>query len=281
MEFSLLMSKREPIFIRLIYGFYTDDISVLEKPCTAAAISLILIHKELNHVPKEILQIIIMNLWELRSSFVNDLNIYYRPMYSKDLKDELYVGFDYDHISDIFVDSPSIYSGQFRLSGGAPPQEIIDSYSKHFPDLKLTNYALLQNAYTSHYASGNIMYGYYVNYDGVSNWDELHDLFYRDDTVLDLEIVGVDHASSKHKCELFIGITLGSISGVEDCDDAENNAKALSKIYEPVKIPSKQEILKELNIKLANEEINSCLSEKHFSSYPVLTFVPTMCYCCT
>lgn len=150
------------IFIKLIYGFTNEDkLSLLDGLCRKAVRSLQLIYKFqvsiLSTLPEEIMKMISVDIWKSRSTYITNFDVFHRSMYGVDHDGETYLGFSYGIISNIFEESPEVFAGKFCLSQVEPPSQIVELYGKHFPHISMKSYALLQGAYTSHYASGNIM----------------------------------------------------------------------------------------------------------------------------
>lgn len=272
------MSIKKHIFIRLVYGFAGDNTSsIIEMPCRRAILCLLTIHQFSNdsiisQIPKEIILIIAKQLWDFRQSFVAPLNVFYRPMYNKDYIGEPYYGFDYGHVVNIFKESQAISAGTYQLSSAEVPIEIVNLYSKYFHGIEMKRYALLQNVYTSHYASGYVMYGYYFVDDMSIGIEKDHEEIEVDGITLSV-IICIAHTANYY--ENFIGIEMGKFQGTESDEEAEHNAMIIHNKYIPPIIPSRERILDCLN------KNSMRVTDNQLDLFPMMSFVPTMCYCCT
>lgn len=299
--------KSNKVFIRLMHGFCLDELycplciedcvdcvghdkykekyDFINEPCRNAIFCFLCIRKYrrsiLNTLPKEIMQIIVHKVWKDRSTFLSfEFETHHRYMYGHRDTDT-YIGFTYDIIPSIF-DTPSfVYGGEYCISNAAPPHGVVETYKKFFPKyIPSSIYILDGDIYTSHYVHGDIMYGFFFNisYEG----DEIHKSFLLDENKFDIRAIS-HNLNCKYK--YFVGVTLNSIDGVEIPDTSIENGKKCHEKYnfkymKPIS-HLKNEIIKHIlkhaeDVTYHTEDYNMDMHE-----YPILGFIPQMCYCCT
>ena len=254
--------------------------SVLSIPCIKAISCLLQVYKSrtclFSKLPEDVFDHILLLLWSsFELSFVDDIKSYYRPMYGTDFMKERYLGFDFYHHKLSNRSLYDVYEGIYCLCPSQPPKLIQDIYQKHYGDVvNLEAFALIQNAYTSHYVSGNIMYGYYFNVED-------DDCLSSHSLDANLEIVIIDHLYKnedhfKNEDYLyFVGVILDEIDGVEKPKDAARNATVYQKRYDTKDIENLLPPYEDIAVLLDD------LSYINMTHYPVITFIPTMCSCCT
>jgi len=286
-QMSIPKKKKEQKHIKLIYGFviidkddycFRDLDKIIHEPVIKAIQYFTLIKKFRNKgiielINKDIIDIICKKLWQRRKLFFDKkfIDVFYRPMYGKPLEEEPYIGFEYDRVGDIFKDCMSIMNGKFQLSGATPPDDVVDFYKKYYPNKELRKFALIQEVHTSHYVSGHIMFGYTIKVHDENCELDVHTHYD------DIDLYGIDHVS-KRDYNFFIGKEIEYFNGIEQPEDAVLFAEFIHKVYKPIKenLLSRQDVIKILQNRY---ELNE--SEMTLSDFPILTFIPTMCYCCT
>src|SRR5205814_4568518 len=98
----------------------------------------------------------------VNNEVISPFNKYSLPMYGNSTKGEVFIGYEYDRINGLY-DIPRTTDSCLQLSSKKVPGEIKKQFKELYPDSKPKTYALIQNVYTSHYADGKIMFGYWVN----------------------------------------------------------------------------------------------------------------------
>lgn len=274
-------SKKKQIYHSLIYGFSEVD-KMIYQPCKNAVYELLLLKKYsdciLSKIPKDLLLMICNILLDEKSSFLDNdyFQIHSRIMYNNPC--EYYYGFEYGRIDNIFVDAPAVFNGSLQLSNAKPPQEVIDYYEKHFggfgcESARPKHFALLQNVYTTHYACGYIMFGYSIKPEKFADEYDHPSL-----GVIDNECTFTDLSHvSKRDYIYFIGTIIACFDGIEDSEGAEVLAEKLKDKY----VPPKNFISRDRILKILTDKYRFPLGQFEISHYPILTFIPTMCYCCT
>ncbi len=264
-------------FHRLVYGFDDENNADVDiyGPCRKAILTFLMIRSLrsscMNLINKQIILIIAKIIWSDRSTFL-DLKQFYIPMYGTNDSNKVY-GFEFGRINELFDNPSFVYNGELRLNTALPPVEIIDMYTKHFPKVKMHSHAMIQNVYTSHYACGSIMYGYWFEIEDKDDDGYQYEIEITTDITLDdnkIEFVNVSHTCMVGNTNRFCGIELCYIGGVECSDDMIEWHNMFSRTYKPVKILTPEEIEKRCDAII-----------KITLKYPILTFIPTMCYCCT
>lgn len=226
------------------------------------------------------------------SNHGNPFRKYYLPMYGcDDVGEGGFIGFEYGRVNGLFDNFNPSYNGRLCFNTAEVPREIIQLFKERYPNRQAKCYALLQNAYTSHYACGEIMYGYAITLNESDPGEDADTLNDHTHTKLEgdlsgkLQIVEVGHnmdtsSAQRSSCsyDYFVGTSINGFTTCEDNDGCEKLAEELSTQYRaPHDFPSKEEIQTILD-KIGGTEKPIKYS---LSFLPMLVFVQTMCYCCT
>lgn len=198
------------------------------------------------------------------------------------------------------------------MSLADPHNHIIESYEKYFPMYKPSRiYILDGDIYTSHYVNGDIMYVKILSFSYLTNILIRYGFYFNvksEEYVeaniivngIQLVVCNVGH-NLNSKYEKFVGISLDSVEGVENAHNSMQNAGIFHKRYVYSEIVKKygdmtnlkKDIIKEIaNLyteygnENGNENGNGNAGEVKeedvvIHEYPILAFVPLMCYCCT
>lgn len=200
-------------------------------------------------------------------------------LYGYSDKGEKFIGFEYGRIYNLYDKLHYSYGDKLSFTQSKVPEEIKLLFKETYPKLKGSSHAIIQNVRCSHYTSGNVMHGYWIKVDEVS--DELHEAAmgakmetYGFDN---LEIMNVGHNmtdTNSVPSEYFIGTTLKCFTPNEGDTDHKKLAKQLSKTYYSAdsKLPERDIILKVLH------NINPNIT---IIQVPMLCLIQGMCYCCT
>jgi hypothetical protein len=300
-----------PVFIRLVYGFCLEDLysdvnnrglqvnyrelnEFLHEPCKKAIVCFLLIKKYrksiLDNVPKEIIQMIVKKVWQDREVFLPfHFEQHHRFMYGhRDI--DTYLGITYDIIPSIFDQPSFVYGGEYCISKAAPPPAAVEIYQKFFPGYIASSiYILDGDIYTSHYVSGDIMYGFFFNISDVDcslySCEYVYETLVLDDNIF--VIRNIAH-NLKSKYRYFAGIVLDSIDGVEQPNDSIENGERCHKKYDLSTLNPIDHLKNEIAAYLINHlkndnssHVNSLIDCVEIHPYPILGFIPGMCYCCT
>lgn len=214
---------------------------------------------------------------------------YYVDMYGQ--HEDTIIGFEFGGIVGIFDNPPSVFDGELIFSKAKPPQEIIDLFKITYPNEEPECHAIIQGVYTYHYATGVIAYGYWI--EPLDDLDDLDDnsnnepdiepvedpLFEASCCIHSknyegLELYNVAHTSETE--QFFIGQKISDMGYSELGGGTMELYENLTKSYKPCVIPKKEDVLKFLK-----DEFDIPGDKIKLSYFPVLTFIPTMCYCCT
>jgi hypothetical protein len=106
--------------------------------------------------------------------------------------------------------------------------------------------------------------------------ENIHDSTFKIDSH-EWEVVQIGH-NFVSKYEYFVGITLDIIVGVSGPDDSFENANTIHKKYQVSDDLMNHFSTNETKV-LDHFELSR--NEMATHEYPVLAFIPTMCYCCT
>lgn len=196
---------------------------------------------------------------------------YYLPLYGNPHSGECIIGFEYNRVYGLYDNLHYSYT-KLNIVDNEVPNDIITLFEKCYPNLKGTTHAIIQDVYTSHYASGVIMCGYWIlnEYDYVN--DELFDISMKETFLDNLTIHCLGHNMKDCPSQYFIGRILSHLSSNEAEDNHHDLAEELSQTYTQISIPSKDKILSELH------KISTDIT---ISIIPSIVLLQTMCYCCT
>lgn len=206
------------------------------------------------------------------------------PMYGNDNGgNEVYIGFEYDRIYDLYKHMKPIYNGKLSFSQATPPQSIIDLFNETYPSKTGTIFALIQDVYTSHYVDGIIITGYPINKPIIENKDS------DEDEDFDYMIDNATYITDEYGCRIFnvgaghnmntpftffYGKEIANLPTNEDSNEAHTLAKTLNTVYEfkSTDLPTREDCLKKIH------KIDSRFS---LNELPIMVMIQTMCYCCT
>jgi len=197
---------------------------------------------------------------------------YTLPMYgAPDGGDDEFIGFEYGRIYGLYDNLHYAYDGSLKLTNCSVPSSIKELFNITYPLVIGKCYAIIQDVYTSHYANGNIAYGYWIFTDNDETCDKLSDMSYNESTG-DINVLCPGHNMKNIPSQYFYGKIIKRLPENECSDDCEKLAKQLCKSYTSINIPSRDNMLEELhqidpNIKL--------------STIPIIVLLEGMCYCCT
>ena len=264
----------------------------LSTPCKTAIVTFLCIKKYalsvLSNVPKDIILMISKKVWDDRKNFLPfKLEKHSRFMYGRRDTDT-YVGVTYDILQSVFNHPTFVYSGEFCMSTAEPQQSVVRSYKKFFPKYVPSKiYILDGDIYTSHYVAGEIMYGFFFNV----NSDEYIDGNIRVNDI-DFRISQVGH-NLESKYDKFIGICLDSVDGVDSPVVSMENANVFHNKFSFANIADKyghiddmKDFIKKEIIDLyidmqADGDGDGSVIDVDIHDYPIIGFIPQMCYCCT
>lgn len=199
---------------------------------------------------------------------------YALPMYGNPYGGEKFIGFEYGRIYGLYDKVHYTYGDTLSFTSATVPDNIKSLFEETYPTLKGTCHAIIQNVYTSHYTSGSIMYGYWINQ--INNEDKILDIVYGAEMETygyDIQIKEIGHNMS-NSVQFFIGVNIKEFVANEGDRDHEKLAEQLTKAYSTTnsKLPERDVILRILrNI---DPQIN-------LSQLPMLCLLQNMCYCCT
>ena len=311
---NLQKYTNESVFIRLVYGFCLEELEIKGKgmacdnpgtiidefyqsfdkfisaPCRMAILCFLCIKKYsqsiLSNVPRDIIFMISKKVWDDRNTFLPlNMETHRRYMYGRRDTDT-YIGVTYNIIRSVFDHPTFVYGGEFCMSYSEPQSSVIELYQKFFPNyIPSKIYILDGDIYTSHYVYGDIMYGFYFNvtletYIGSEN-TKINNI--------DFKIYDVGH-NLHSKYTKFVGISLDSVSGVDEPVISMENANVFHKKYNYSEIVQQYGDLYKMKDDIVKAIIEFYSdSEDHYNEdiqvdiheYPILGFVPLMCYCCT
>jgi len=236
----------------------------------------------LSPLDKNVVILIARIIWNDRHSYI-PLDTFYLPMYGT-YQNEPYYGFEYTTVCGLFESPPYVVvSGKNCCDGlsivtADPPKQIANLYQKHFPNLKPHSFALIDNVYTSHYATGDIMFGFFCKDKDIYDANDLEVHAWNSGVVA--EIAHCYKNKNNNDFDYFCGIKLFEGGGGIECpEDAIKFAEMLQRRHVVPKRHRNVRKFKEfLRTKLFSEDIHSY---KFQTEYPVITFVPQMCHCCT
>ena len=197
---------------------------------------------------------------------------YSLPMYGS--PGDKFIGFEYGRIYGLYDKLHYTYGDTLSFTSATVPDKIKLPFKETYPTLKGSCHAIIQNVYTSHYTSGSVMHGYWINQ--IENEDKILEIVYGAEMETyghDLVIKEVGHNMLCND-KYFIGFTIKEITANECDTDHEKLAKQLTKTYSTnnSKLPERDVILRILhNI---DPQIN-------LSQLPMLCLLQGMCYCCT
>lgn len=218
-----------------------------------------------------------------------DFILHKMPMYGnfynkneKGYNQRTFIGFEYGMIKGLY-DHATTKFDDMQLSQDIVPDVIKQSFSECYPDIEPKCYALIQNVYTSHYASGLIMYGYFMDLEATENVDEDYDIRELVDRMqgnkdfdFDIEYFSAGHNMkypNDYMC--FVGKKVTELPCLEDSDESAILAEQLTKVHSrPTNIKTSEEIK---NIIEKFGELKVIKSTK----IPQMATIQTMCYCCT
>lgn len=196
-----------------------------------------------------------------------------------------FIGFEYGRIYGLYDRLHYSYGTELSFTQTQVPLEIPALFQKDFPELTGNCHAIIQNVRSSHYTSGDVMHGYWINTSELN--DECSDMISEiaygasfDKKELNLCITRVGHNmmdTNSVPSEYFIGVTLKQFTPNEGDADHEKLAKQLSKTYSSLNsdLPLRDDILKVLN------NIHPTLGEKCITQFPMICLIQGMCHCCT
>jgi hypothetical protein len=196
---------------------------------------------------------------------------------------EKFIGFEYGRIHGLYDKLHYSYGDKLSLTQSKVPEEIKLLFKETYPKLKGSSHAIIQNVDCSHYTSGNIMHGYWINMNNINddNADKISDISMGANMETygfnNLEITSVGHNmtdTNSSPSEFFIGVTLKRFTPNEGETDHKKLARQLSKTYyaKNSKLPERDIILKVLH----NIDPNITIIP-----VPMLCLIQGMCYCCT
>jgi hypothetical protein len=205
---------------------------------------------------------------------VSPFKKYTLPMYGDSNKGESFIGIKYGKIDKLYKNYTSNEHNLLLLCS-EPSLEIKKLFSRIYPDLEGDCHALIQNVYTSHYASGVIAYGFWI----YPKNEEVLDLLNEESFFLskqDMGVIPVSHIMEKSTpSAYFYGKVITVLKPLEEpADDCKKLAKKLSKLYEPVAISDYCSSTTSLAKKIKTNEF-------FLHKYPEIAVISTMCYCCT
>lgn len=192
------------------------------------------------------------------------IQIFYPKMYGEYDKEYMYVGIlleTYDGLFDDCIEPCNKLKFFKSRSISWKTRHIME---KAFPNETFDIYCLLDNVYTSHYACGNIMYGFYLKI-AKNDIDKAraHD-----------ELVYLECNQRINDNVFFYGINVCCIEGLDSPDVSKKPshrlAKQLTKTYN----------VKKLKLPALDLTVLDNLTYKKIS-HTGLSFIQTMCYCCT
>lgn len=191
---------------------------------------------------------------------------------------EKFIGFEYGRIYGLYDKLHYSYGDKLSFTQSKVPEEIKSLFKETYPKLKGGNHAIIQNVRCSHYTSGNVMHGYWIKVDEVS--DELYDASIGGQIETyghKIEIMNVGHNmtdTNSTPSSYFIGVTLKCFTPNEGDTDHKKLAKQLSKTYysKDSKLPERDIILKILH---------NIDPDMDIIQVPMLCLIQGMCYCCT
>jgi len=206
---------------------------------------------------------------------------YFLPMYGSPCYDKVVFGFEYGRVNSLYSSETFVYNGHLCFTTAKPPNEIVEELRTKYPGKQINNYAMIQDVYTSHYTSADVVFGYWVDTsnlmdhtdEGENLYEKLSDLTWKDDGVDGAQLIDT---SSGHnipgQATFIIGKRIGKLPSTETIDECVHLEEALSKKYYTCPLPDKdalEEYVKKINPGLKLHRL------------PVLTLVQNMCYCCT
>ena len=199
--------------------------------------------------------------------------IYSLPIYGYPRKGDHFIGFEYGRINGLYDYLHYSYEGELKFTQCEVPNVIKQLFKDNYPDLVGSCHAIIQNVRNSHYASGNVMYGYWIITD---DEDYLINAI-GEDLGHDLTIESVGHNmqdTNSIPSNFFVGITTERFASNEDEDDHQHLAKQLSGSYsfKDCKLPSREDIL------IVLHKIHPNLN---ITSIPMICLIQNMCHCCT
>ena len=130
-------------------------------------------------------------------------------MYGKPDGGGTFIGFEYGKIYGLYDNLHYSYDS-LTLGNFAVPDFIKTQFKIAYPNLNAKCYAIIQDVYTSHYANGNIMYGYWISTDDDEIVDELDELCTLHD-LDDMECFYPCHNMKHIPGQYFIGINYDTI----------------------------------------------------------------------
>lgn len=207
---------------------------------------------------------------------------YWLPMYGREDGGETFIGYQYNVIRGLYDKLHKSTTHTLRINNHKVSNEIRNEFKKEYPGVRGRKVALIQNVYTSHYATACVAYGYFIATRSDTDLDNLDTEAMSDKPMIvdgvNLNVIEVAHDMAdnlnKNYTRYFYGRIIEKFVALEDGEtDPEKLAKQLNKLYKSVKLPSKQVMESQLQTIAENSNL--------YGNYPILAVLETMCHSCT
>lgn len=208
-----------------------------------------------------------------------------------------FIGFEFDRIYGLYDHLHYSYGDKLSFSQAVLPTKIPELFKATYPELTGYCQAIIQNVRCSHYTSGNVMHGYWLDvsetHGNTDEWiDEIHDIamcgddwhknnkYGGENNEFWIEVMSVGHNmkdTNSVPSEYFVGFTLERFAANEGDEDHPNLAAQLLTSYsiENSRLSSRDVVLQIL------KKIHPGINTHRLSKFPMICLIQGMCYCCT
>lgn len=204
----------------------------------------------------------------------------FQEYYNGDIR---FVGFEYSRIDRLFENYTGGYD-KLLISGSTPSQLLIDLWNETYPNIESAqydakSYALIKGTREYSFGKANVCFGYWINTNDLDVLDSIHEEVNGDDNIngINLRLLSVEHNMYNYvPTGLFYGVVLDELPN-EDEDDNEFVATCFNKLYVPVPIPSRSDIITYLVNKFNIDDPKKLI----ISDKSELVVIETVCHCCS